>query len=275
MFGGGWTEMLIIGIVALVVIGPKDLPVVMRKVGRVVGTIRRMGTEFQRELNSATGLDQITDLRRQITEPLRETRDEIMREFNKVNPTGVEPTGVIRPADPKAESVYEEITARSVPASDPVADQATAMSALMHSPSKSAATEPLPGPPEAAATTIEPEAKPRTARKPAAGKATPAAAKPTRKVPAKAAAATKTAAAKTTAAKTAAAKTTAAKPAPAPAPVEAAPSAPAAAARSATRRKAAPKPAATVPKPAAKRAASADTKAADKPAAPRTRAKKA
>ena len=31
MFGAGWTEMLIIGVVALVVIGPKDLPIVMRK----------------------------------------------------------------------------------------------------------------------------------------------------------------------------------------------------------------------------------------------------
>ena len=98
MFGAGWTEMLIIGVVALVVIGPKDLPIVMRKVGRVVGTIRRMGSEFQRELNKTTGLDQITDLKRQITEPLRQTSEEIAREFNKITTTGVEPSGVFWPS---------------------------------------------------------------------------------------------------------------------------------------------------------------------------------
>ena len=83
MLGVGWTEMLVIGVVALIVIGPKDLPVVMRRLGKVVGTIRRMGSEFQREINKTTGLDQITDLRRSITEPLKKTADEITREFNK------------------------------------------------------------------------------------------------------------------------------------------------------------------------------------------------
>jgi len=113
MFGAGWTEMLIIGIVALVVIGPKDLPIVMRKVGRVVGTVRRMGSEFQRELNKTTGLDQITDLKRSITEPLRQTSEEIAREFNRQTSTGVEPSGLITPTDPKVESVYDQIAATS------------------------------------------------------------------------------------------------------------------------------------------------------------------
>ena len=74
MFGVGWTEMLLIGVVALVVIGPKDLPVVMNRLGKVVATIRRMGNEFQQELNKTTGLDQLTDLRRSITEPLKQRR---------------------------------------------------------------------------------------------------------------------------------------------------------------------------------------------------------
>ena len=89
MFGGGWTEMFIIGIVAFMVIGPKDLPVVMRKVGRMVATVRRMGAEFQQEISKTTGLDQITDLRRSLTEPLRQTTEEIAREFNRQTPSGV------------------------------------------------------------------------------------------------------------------------------------------------------------------------------------------
>lgn len=110
MFGVGWTEMLLVGVVALVVIGPKDLPVVMNRLGKVVATIRRMGGEFQRELNRTTGLDQITDLRRSITEPLKQTAQEITKEFNKISEAGrVEPTGVIAPKDPGAESVVAEI----------------------------------------------------------------------------------------------------------------------------------------------------------------------
>ena len=71
MFGIGWTEMLVLGVVALIVIGPKDLPVVMNRLGKMVNSVRRMGSEFQRELNKATGLNEITDLRRSITAPLK------------------------------------------------------------------------------------------------------------------------------------------------------------------------------------------------------------
>jgi sec-independent protein translocase protein TatB len=162
MFGAGWTEMLIIGVVALVVIGPKDLPIVMRRVGRMVGTVRRMGTEFQRELNKTTGLDQITDLRRSITEPLRQTSEEIAREFNRQTATGVEPTGIMKPTDPEVESVYDQIAATSgvLPADGPVTVAPAAppvMKPLAGTP------EPLPAPAEASAPVAA--AKPRRAAK--------------------------------------------------------------------------------------------------------------
>lgn len=110
MFGLGWTELLVIGVVALVVIGPKDLPVVMNRMGKAVSAIRRMGGEFQREINKASGLDTITDLRKSITEPLKQTATEIRKEFNKpLAGGGVEPSGAIKPKDPKVESVVDEI----------------------------------------------------------------------------------------------------------------------------------------------------------------------
>ena len=40
MLGVGWTEMLVIGVVALIVIGPKDLPVMMGRIGKFAATIR-------------------------------------------------------------------------------------------------------------------------------------------------------------------------------------------------------------------------------------------
>jgi sec-independent protein translocase protein TatB len=185
MFGAGWTEMLIIGIVALVVIGPKDLPVVMRKLGRIVRTVQRMGQEFQSELGKTTGLDQITDLKRSITEPLRQSSDEIMREFNRQTSTGVEPTGIMKPTDPKVESVYDQIAATSAMTSETVVSEASpapAEAAAMVTksrrtrktvkavPKKIAAPMPLAEAPPAVAAPEKivvpetPAAKPRTAR---------------------------------------------------------------------------------------------------------------
>jgi sec-independent protein translocase protein TatB len=123
MLGIGWTEMLVIGVVALIVIGPRELPAMMQRFGKVVGSVRRMGAEFQREINRSVALDQVTDLRKSITEPLKKTTAEIAREFNKIGPSGtVQPSGAIKPATPGAQSVVAEIQAKAgmTPASDVV-----------------------------------------------------------------------------------------------------------------------------------------------------------
>ena len=126
MLGLGWTEMLVIGVVALIVIGPKDLPVVMNRIGKIAGQIRRMGSEFQREINKSTGLDEVRNLRTSITAPLKKTTDEIRKEFNAMTPTGPKPSGVIKPADPKAESVVDEIKAAAGMTPPKTADQVAA-----------------------------------------------------------------------------------------------------------------------------------------------------
>lgn len=109
MLGLSWTEMLVIGVVALIFIGPKDLPVMMGKVGKIIGQIQRMGREFQREINKTTGLDEVRNLRNSITSPLKQTAEEIRREFNTMSADGPKPSGVIKPADPSSESVVNEI----------------------------------------------------------------------------------------------------------------------------------------------------------------------
>ena len=53
MFDLGWTELLLIGIVALIVVGPKDLPVLFRNVGRFVGKAKAMAREFTRAMEEA------------------------------------------------------------------------------------------------------------------------------------------------------------------------------------------------------------------------------
>ncbi len=53
MFGLGWSEMVLVGIVALIVIGPKDLPGVFRTLGQFTGKARGMAREFSRAMEAA------------------------------------------------------------------------------------------------------------------------------------------------------------------------------------------------------------------------------
>ena len=61
-FGIGYTELFVIGVVAIIVIGPKDLPRVLRAVGQTVAKMRGKAREFQGHLDSAmkdAGLDDV------------------------------------------------------------------------------------------------------------------------------------------------------------------------------------------------------------------------
>ncbi len=61
-FGVGYTEMFVVALVAIIVIGPKDLPKVLRALGKTVAKMRGMAREFQGHLDSAmkeTGFDEV------------------------------------------------------------------------------------------------------------------------------------------------------------------------------------------------------------------------
>ncbi|HLL28850.1 MAG TPA: Sec-independent protein translocase protein TatB [Xanthobacteraceae bacterium] len=64
MFDIGWGELLVIGIVALVVIGPKELPGVVRTIGQTVGKLRRMAADFQNQFNEAMREAELADLKK-------------------------------------------------------------------------------------------------------------------------------------------------------------------------------------------------------------------
>lgn len=68
MFDLGWSELLIVAIVALIVIGPKELPGVLRSIGYWIGKVRRMASEFQGQFNEAMREAEMADLKKQVDE---------------------------------------------------------------------------------------------------------------------------------------------------------------------------------------------------------------
>jgi sec-independent protein translocase protein TatB len=66
MFDISWTEFLLIGVVALIVIGPKELPAVMRTVGQWTRKIRNMAADFQRQFEREMREAELADLKKQV-----------------------------------------------------------------------------------------------------------------------------------------------------------------------------------------------------------------
>ena len=66
MLDMSWGEVMVIGAVALIVIGPKDLPKALRTVGQMTGKIRRMAAEFQGQFKEAMREAELDDVKRQI-----------------------------------------------------------------------------------------------------------------------------------------------------------------------------------------------------------------
>jgi len=64
MFDIGWGELVVIGIVALIAIGPKELPTVLRTLGQFMGKVRRMAAEFQGQFHEAMREAEMADLKK-------------------------------------------------------------------------------------------------------------------------------------------------------------------------------------------------------------------
>ncbi|WP_179380357.1 Sec-independent protein translocase protein TatB [Jannaschia marina] len=72
MFDIGWSEMMVAGVVALIVVGPKDLPRMFRALGEFTGKARRMAREFQSAMNDAakdSGVGDIAGDLRKMSDP--------------------------------------------------------------------------------------------------------------------------------------------------------------------------------------------------------------
>jgi sec-independent protein translocase protein TatB len=66
MFDIGWSELLVIGVVAIIVVGPKDLPKLMRGIGFYAGKLRRAASDFQRQFEEAMRESEVEEVRKAI-----------------------------------------------------------------------------------------------------------------------------------------------------------------------------------------------------------------
>jgi sec-independent protein translocase protein TatB len=66
MFDIGWSELLVIAVVAIVVVGPKDLPKLMRGFGHYAGKLRRAASDFQHQFEEAMRESEVEEVRKAI-----------------------------------------------------------------------------------------------------------------------------------------------------------------------------------------------------------------
>lgn len=84
MFDIGWVELMLIAVVAVVVVGPKDLPRAMRVVGQWTGKMKRMAREFQGQFNEALREAELDTVRKDVEaigkiDPLAGVRKEMAK----------------------------------------------------------------------------------------------------------------------------------------------------------------------------------------------------
>ncbi len=173
MFDFSWGEVVVIGAVALVVIGPKELPGVLRTVGQAVGKIRRMAGEFQGQFQEAMREAELHEARKSIEgiqdsvassfNPIQTIRDEIKGATETKPEDGSRDVPITLPEPPPVPDLTpDQIQAAFAPGPVEVAVEAADGSAPLAAPLAE---------PDAPAVE-EPPAKPKPRRKPAKPKDT-------------------------------------------------------------------------------------------------------
>jgi sec-independent protein translocase protein TatB len=130
MFDIGWSELLLIGIVALVAIGPKELPTVLRTLGQWMAKLRRMATEFQNQFHEAMREAEMADLKKQVDDitatakgyanldPVSEVRREFESTQHAIENAMAQPAGSSSPSGEGAAAQGKLASVEAPPDSD-------------------------------------------------------------------------------------------------------------------------------------------------------------
>lgn len=178
MFDMSWGEVMVIGAVALIVIGPKDLPKALRTVGQVTGKLRRMAAEFQGQFQEAMREAELDDAKRQL-QGLNESVSSLNKGFNPMQTIRDELKGAVEGSPGQEKSPAETVSdaaaqgrgeagppvpvepavALPVPSVPPIVDPAESIAETLRkeAAAREAASQPPPAPPVPA--TDKPDAK--------------------------------------------------------------------------------------------------------------------
>lgn len=111
----GWTELLVIAVILIVVVGPKDLPPMIRAFGKMTSRLRRTAGEFRAQFDEALREAELDDLRKSVDEvrslnpknalrdainPLRQVGDEIKSDLQKATTADAKAAAGIAPSEP-------------------------------------------------------------------------------------------------------------------------------------------------------------------------------
>lgn len=115
--GIGGFEILVIGLVALLVVGPKDLPMLMRRVGQFVGKARGMANEFRASFDEMARQSELDDLRKEV-EALRSGQgmyalgadaDEAFKDIRQELEAPIEAPASTAPVEPASEALAQPV----------------------------------------------------------------------------------------------------------------------------------------------------------------------
>jgi sec-independent protein translocase protein TatB len=150
MLDMSWGEVMVIGAVALIVIGPKDLPKALRTVGQVVGKVRRLAAEFQGQFAEAMREAELDDVKRQIQgvnesvssfNPAQTIRNELKGAVEAPAGTGEKKAD---PATAQQANGHDAQPALELPPVPPVDDPAESIAVSVYPKPAPAEPEPVP-----------------------------------------------------------------------------------------------------------------------------------
>jgi len=112
MFDLGWSEMLIIAVVAIIVVGPKDLPAMLRSIGRFVGQAKRMANDFTSQFQDALRDSELEDLKKDLEDvtsgnPLADIENSINKDLNEFDDELNKTVSDLDKADEAENAAYE------------------------------------------------------------------------------------------------------------------------------------------------------------------------
>ena len=113
MFDIGFSELMVIGVVALLVIGPEKLPKVARTLGHLLGRAQRYVNDVKSDINREIQLDELKKLQSQVTDSARALEDSVRKEYESARTAVEAPT---QAAVAELQEVAQQAAAPAAPA---------------------------------------------------------------------------------------------------------------------------------------------------------------